>query len=464
MDEQFDKKLTNHIREVFDNYEHPGAEHGWEQLRKKFPAEQKRNKIAWLWWSSAAAIIIVFIGVGLWYKTKDSGVNNLAVKQPVKQQPVIEQPKITPDSQPNTIAPVTTDQPAIAKNNAPVLVNPVTPYKHYTAPAANPGKAPVNVDANAGTQAKPVIIGSAIPTKQPVQASVLTPTVDSQKLNNNIANQAQLASTTQTPGGQVQANNNVATNSIIKKQPKTMANMFADEKINQPAKRKTTNKQDSKKVNFSVYAATYFNYAEGSTNQVNAGAGFSSDFRLSKNLKLSTGVALAQNSLNYNSAPPPSPSARSMVAAAPAAKQQDALFATSAVFPVFKNYNASLVGLDIPINIKYEFNPEKSDAYISAGLSSGTFIDESYTYRYGYGNGASSSNSSTSEEQTTHNSFNNFYFGKTLNVSFGVGYPVGGNRLIIEPFVKYPLGGLGAQDIRFGAGGVNLKFSFKGRK
>jgi hypothetical protein len=467
MDEQFDNKLTNHIREVFDNYEHPGVEYGWEQLRKKFPAEQKRNKVAWLWWSSAAAMIIVLLGIGIWYNKQDTAVNNLAVKPAVKkQQPAIDEQKPANNSTPNTIASATTDQPVIAKNNAPVFINPGIPPIHYNAPVTNPvNPLPANADVNTAAQAQQVMANSAAPnitpTGKPALIATSSPAIDSQKLVNNITNQPQLAATTQ--NGQAQTNNNVAANNITKKPAKTMADMFAEDKLNQPAKKNDPDKQNSKKVNFSIYAATYFNYAEGSANQINAGAGFTSDFRLSKNLKLSTGVALAQNSLSYNSSPPQSPSANGFVASAPAAKQQDALFATSAVLPVFKNYNASLVGLDIPINIKYEFNPEKSDAYISAGLSSGTFINESYTYRYAYANGTAYS-ASPPEEQTTHNSFNNFYFGKTLNLSFGVGYPVGGNRLIIEPFVKYPLGGLGAQDIRFGAGGINLKFSFKTQK
>jgi hypothetical protein len=203
------------------------------------------------------------------------------------------------------------------------------------------------------------------------------------------------------------------------KPAKTIDDMFADDKLRAVAKNKKADDQ-VKKVNFSVYAATYFNYAEGSTNQINAGAGITSDFRLSRKLKLSTGVALAQNTLNYNSAAPSA--ANSMMAAAPALKQE-ALFATTAVLPVFKNYSANLVGLDIPINIKYEFNPQKNDTYISAGLSSGTFIDENYTYNYTYSNGASYT-SNAQDQQTSHNSFNNFYFAKMLNLSFGVGYPV----------------------------------------
>jgi hypothetical protein len=469
MDDKFDKDLANHIREVFEDYQYPPADEGWTQLRKKFPAEEKNNKIAWLWWSSAAAIIIICFGVGLLYTTKPNNVNNLAVKPKVKtQQPVIEHAKSSGNNQANTVAPVTTDQSAIAKNSTPVFNDPAIPAIHYQTPAVNPNTAPVNTGVNTGIQAQQQAITNSAATNiaqngRPTQVTPLTPVIDSQKVISNVTNQPQLAANTQTQNSQVQANNNFAANSTVKKQPKTMADMFADENLNKPAKRNNPDKQNDKKVNFSIYAATYFNYAEGSANQINAGAGFTSDFKLSKNLKLSTGVALAQNSLSYNSSPPQSSSANGLVAMAPALKQQDALFATSAILPVFKNYNASLVGLDIPINIKYEFNPDKSDAYISAGLSSGTFIDENYTYRYVYGNGAPNA-AASSEEQTTHNSFNNFYFGKTLNFSFGVGYPVGGNRLIVEPFVKYPLGGLGAQDIRFGAGGINLKFSFKTQK
>jgi hypothetical protein len=456
MDEQFDKKLTNHIREVFDNYEHPDAGRGWEQLRKKLPAEQKSNKVAWLWWSSAAAVIIVFLGIGLWYTNPAKTTNNLALKPAAKKQQHATTPAQTKDT--ITTAPVqhlNTQEPVIAQNEAPVYNRP------FVLPVVPPGGVPP-------TQTENVTVGHPQPGFNNTQTNAIAqtntrvnnakPLIDSQKVNHTITGQPQMAATQPAVNAE-QANTPVTANSMAKKQ-KTLTDMLAENSLNTTAKKNSTAKQADKKVNFSVYAATYFNYAEGSANQINAGAGFTSDFKLSKRLKLSTGVALAQNSLSYNAGPPQA--ANSLMAAAPALNRENS-FATAAVLPVFKNYNASLVGLDIPINIKYEFNPDKTDAFISAGLSSGTFIDESYTYRYGYGNGATV-NDNAVQQQTSHNSFNNFYFGKMLNLSFGLGYPVGGNRLIIEPFVKYPLGGLGAQDIRFGSGGVNLKFSFTGKK
>jgi hypothetical protein len=113
------------------------------------------------------------------------------------------------------------------------------------------------------------------------------------------------------------------------------------------------------------------------------------------------------------------------------------------------------VGVDIPLNLKYTFDPGKSETYLLAGVSSGTFLDETYTYSF---------TNSTSQSQSTRNSFSGFYFARMLNFAIGTGYRIGANRLIIEPFLKYPLEGLGSQQIRFGSGGVNLKFSIPSQK
>ncbi|MBB5395544.1 outer membrane beta-barrel protein [Mucilaginibacter sp. AK015] len=471
MDEQFDNKLTNHIRKVFDDYEHPGAEHGWAQLKNRFPVEEKGRKTTWLWWSSAAAVILVFLGIGLWYNKQVAAVNNMAVKPAAKtQQPAIVKNKPAINSANNSTL-LIGKEPVIAKNSSSPAFNnsAALPLSVKRGPTASATEITDDQLSNSITNKW---VGHPQPWQLPANALAKTntaitndnkPVIDSQKVNNNITTQPQIANTQPVAvndAAQLAAVNSTQ-NANSPSTKKSMTDMFNDDKVRPLAKQNDPDKQENKKVNFSIYAATYFNYAEGSTNQINAGAGFTSDFKLSKNLKLSTGIALAQNSLNYNNAAPQAAKGE-VFAAAPPLKQAS-LFAAAALVPVFKNYNASLVGLDIPINIKYEFNPQKTDAYILAGVSSGTFIDESYTYRYNYSNGTSiAPNSQT--EQTAHNSFNSFYFAKTLNLSFGVGYPLGKNRLIVEPFVKYPLGGLGAQDIRFGAGGVNLKFSFKGKK
>lgn len=478
MDDQFDKKLSSRITEVFDHYEYPTADAGWTELRKKFPVKEER-KIAWLWWGSAAAILLVFLGLGIWFTNKPDAVINVAtnhVDKPQQQADTIA--GTTNKAGGKRVDSMVTPAPfhdSADKVNA-VATDPLNqkmhsydglgigsktpnrgqtdsqPYKSVTGinNATNPATvlgAANKADATDVNTGSTAVIASTTPAiKQPDTAQIVGDKPAAQQM-------AKVSSP-------VMVNNATANNTAAMQSAKTLADMF---KQDQPQRKKeAVDKKDLKKVNFSVYAATYFNYAEGSANRVNAGAGFTSDIRLSKNIKLSTGVSLAQNTLSYASTPPLE-AGRALADAAPAIKTTG-YFNTTATVAEFQNYNASLVGLDIPLNIKFEFNPQKTDAYISAGFSSGTFIDERYTYSYAYKTNGLTDKTVPTQDQTTTSSFNNFYFAKTLNLSFGIGYPVGKNRLIVEPFLKYPLAGLGTQDIRFGAGGVNLKFSFKTTK
>ncbi|MEO7216182.1 hypothetical protein [Mucilaginibacter sp.] len=492
MDEQFDEKLKSRITEVFDNYELPPADEAWLELRKKFPVKQER-KIAWLWWSSAAAILLVFLGVGLWLISKNNAANDLLATKPAKHviqkldsAQMAEAAKThiawVKPPQPGDNDNITIDADSVGKSR-PVTHSASDNYnaannklskKQYT-PFGNTHINTLPVVAD-GTQnnsiSKPDQNADIVAANPPAdkQVPVNTTTLpDVQKPANVKTDQQQVAKidvpVAVTDNSQTNAVASTKTNSVAQQPAKTIDDLFKDNQPKVVAQQKA-DKKDLKKVNFSVYAATYVNYAEGSANQVNAGAGFTSDIRLGRKVKLSTGVSLAQNSFSYAGLPPVSSSNRALAADASPSIKQGGLFSPAASVAELRGSNASLVGLDIPINIKYEFNPEKSDTYISAGLSSGTFIDERYTYRYAYHNNSGFANSTvTTQNQTSTQSFSSFYFGKTLNISFGTGFPIGKtNRLVIEPFLKYPLGGMGAQAIHFGAGGVNLKFNFKATK
>jgi hypothetical protein len=439
MDDQLDNDLQNRIREVFDNHEDATADEGWLLLRERFPAEQsKRRAFAWMWWS-AAAILLAFLGIGLWIKSTGDKPGNTIVKVLKHQQRenlAIERTRKDTDGDTLPAAPKNLGTPQRANNYKAASLHPVSP-----------AAGPVQV---AGKYPGKVIPGLPGPDTSTKKTFIANRATDSSK---NIINQTtapQLAVNTA-------PQNNDQTSLVLqqKKPEKSIIAMFNDDKGEKATKGDDDKKL--KKVNFGVYAATYFNYSKGSDNQVNVGAGLTSDIKISRNLKLVTGIAIAQNSLSYSGFPSAVASAKSNLYT-PTNGPVSAFIATST--PTVKNYNASLVGLDIPLNIKYEFNPQKSDAYISMGLSSGTFIDESYTYKYNYPSFLSSTLQQTKDE-TTGNNFNSFYFAKTLNVAFGIGYPFGNNRLIIEPFLKYPLDGMGSQNLRFGAGGLNLKLSFK---
>ncbi len=517
MDEQFDKDIVNHIRQVFDKHEDPSADAGWRQLCEKFPEEESRRRpIAWFWRGAAAALLFLGLGIGfLIYNNRVEPVK-MARKKPVSAQsetlakskpklatsdsvakneaeakhPTIgktnalassgaahlkNRPGLTPS---NNIAPKEAGS-AIAKNEILIKNRKPKPAArifndHYVTKTSFSKNVPVNPLIQ--TKQKLVIplgfeprTGATIPTTHSEQAIAENPpSVKGSSLPKTPAISGEAVDSTRNNNKTVQSlasitQQQVKNDSAAQKRSSTsISSMFAKEKQMDVAKNEEKMKTD-RKVRFSIYAATYFNYAKGSDNEVNVGAGFTSDIPLTTHLKLVTGVTLAQNSLNFTGGVPVTAQQTALVAAS-APRATAALYASSTFAPVakptFQGYNASLVGLDIPVNLKYEFSPQKNSAYISAGVSSGTFVDETYTYKYNYPAFFSPSVQQT-QGTTAHNSFNNFYFAKTLNVAFGLGYPFGKNRLIVEPFLKYPLDGLGAQQLRFGAGGVNLKFNFQ---
>ncbi len=450
MEDQFDEDLRSHIRKVFDDYDDASADEGWSLLRKTFPAKEKRRPMAWVWWS-AAALLLLFIGIGLWryegnYKP---GITRVKPAKSSKHEDLMAssaKPAQNPKIQGTVKTPVI--EPGTKK-----------PVKDFMA-AVN-SKA-VNREQSGNPVVLPPEKSSLVTTAahNEIANSYAAKNTDSIK---NMSIQPAASGGTQIAGvnPNIQSNKSQASKADTPKHPRP--SMFAD---NTPVKQKPAEKKPL--IRLGVYAATYVSYAEGSSNQGNLGAGFTADLRITKNLKLVSGVGVLHNSLNFNNSIPTTVSqnvvlptysyAGYLAPATPSAfNVKDA--ANVASLPAFKNYDASMYGIDIPINLRYDFNPQKNNLYIMAGFSSGTYINEAYTYKYNYPDLSSPSLQQT-QDQTSRRSFDSFYFGKVVNFAFGFGYPLGRNNLILEPFIKYPLDGLGSQNIRFGSGGVNLKFNF----
>lgn len=501
MDDQLDNELKKRITEVFENYEDTSADDGWLKLREKFPEEKKRRVAAWYWAGMAAALLLLFLGI-LWFTTSET--NNqlqLGNKKPALKhqaepatQIATNAGKANTDSLHNAsitrqaAAMNDTEQAAAQKTSKPATQ--ITANDKQEAIAATPQQnttvrknsrlengqtgrsAPVKTETIAATQstskgAKQSGLQISAPAKAAIIAGV--------QPQNNASAPAGLQNPVK---GQVDSAVRVQSQAVVANQPgidmrseaknkaqvsKTIDEMFEQDKRATNRKEKKTSKED-KIINLGVYAATYFNYAKGSSNQFNLGAGITSDVKLTRNLKLSTGVSVGQNSLTYAGQPPQQSNlSYNSIAAATTSNFSPAKMLYTASAPTFKDYSANLVGLDIPLNLKFVFDPQKSGTYILAGVSSGTFINETYTYSYSTPS-LYSANVSQVQNQSTKDSFNGFYFAKTLNLAFGTGYTIGRSQLMVEPFIKYPLDGLGSQQLKFGAGGVNLKFNFQVKK
>jgi hypothetical protein len=493
MSEQFDDELSKHITDVFDEYEDTApAQEGWLLLRQKFPPQKKRRVIP-LWWSVAASLLIVAL-MGLWFYNTPQQPKSTVVKTRIKKQPTdtsiqnrlnISRDQWHPSS--GTQSANKSEYAALAdqKNKKKRSLSTFDSRSAYS-----PSITTSYLKAATGDVEKQYVIASARVQKSGNLS--LVSGGNQPENDSNVSEKTSIVASVNSikPGKNTDSTQNTGMSLIAQqrnKQPSIsnprsdsatinknsgMEKLFAaEQRMEKTQKTKKISTPADKKVLFNIYAATYFNYAEGSKSQFNTGAGVSTDIRLSGNFKLSTGVAIGKNTLDYNGQPTQSGIARDALSAAPSSPASPTANYSNTTLgivplrvantPVVSAYNVSLTGLDIPLNIKYELNPKKNDSYISAGLSSGTFITENYTYRYDNTPNAFGA-SSNLPDATTRRSFSRFDFARTLNFSIGMGYQISKrNRLIIEPFLKYPLSGLGSEQIKFGAGGLNLRFKFQ---
>jgi len=451
-DDQLDNDLRNRIKQVFDDYHDDTAEEGWLLLRKKYPEEKKNRAIFWWRVAGVAAFLLLFLNIFLWYNDDKGYKNKIASIHKIER---IDSAAMTPAPGIKTIQ---RDSSIGGGNGFKPGISKAIVAGTKQSPVA--GKSVILAHADHSSANQPSIVSHELPGFPADSELKYNPTVTLTTANNRPA-------VTDSAKTIVQAFSpslaDKKANTANLQQPvvvsKAMQQLF--DKEDKAKKNIEIQQTTANKIALGIYAASYVNYAKGSQRQFNNGLGISSDIRLTDNLSISTGMAIGQNTLAYNSTMPSMPVAAAMYTT------NSHNFTASAnmlplVIPTSKNLNANLVNLDVPVNLKYKLNPQTGNTYVAAGLSSGTFINESYNTIYSYN---SPGNTPVQQSQdASHKSFDNFYFAQMLNLAFGVGYPLGRNQLVIEPFFKYPLNGLGDQHILFGSGGINLKFNFDSKK
>jgi hypothetical protein len=490
MSEEFDKKLINRINEVFEGFEDDTANEGWAELRKSYPVKERKHIALW-WYSSAAALLII---TSIWlFSNNDQNQPYQNVKKQKEIKTEKPEKSIKKDIR-NTIESVVSDNKSVRAAKRTNINEKSEPFERITPPQK---RNPSFSGSEKPDYRKSDLIafekkaGKSDPIKEPLSSHMNTsvqdePLVAVAKTQNddaalNIAFDKKLMEqqTSKSDSIKQQQLQNMVKPSVAE-QPVIVAQRKADEAkpnvttntrlpdITNNAE-KTRSKAD-KNVIIGLYAGSYFNYAKGSETSVNTGFGVSSDIRVSKRIKVSTGISLGQNSLKFteSAVPPEVPtylalernSSSSLGAYySPASDLSSNLISSYSI----NTYDAKLVALDIPINIKYSLLSKKNMLYLSTGFSSNFYIDESYNYNYSYKSGGTNAQNVTNL-QTTSN-FQSFNFARVVNFSLGYDRPISNNtRLSLEPFVKYPLSGLGSHDLRFGAAGINLKLNFNGSK
>jgi len=444
-EKEFDKQLSDRIRNVFEGYEDASAEKGWNRLRQKYPAKKDRTVPGW-WWTAIAALSFIMLAFWLFWPAADT-VNN---------------PKST------------------RNRHQTEMLKPGENLKDATLPSK---KTLPKISAEIVSANKKTIVKKSILTNQMDQSVEKKHPQKSSSKTNNYPSYSTASSRTNLPNADKikndpskQESRNVDFYPLKEAQQSTLP--FSTQKqvlvfqpeIKMPVKTasvaKTNSvkkpKQQASKFGFSVYADTHLNFAKGSNNQLGFGGGISSDLKIAPNLKLSAGLALIQNNLFYTSNFPQKnqTNVNNYAVSAPGNP-------TTTSTQTLNSLDASLLALDVPVNLKYQFYSGKNSMFVSAGLGSTTFVKETYAFNYSNFPASSSQSSSPSsmpQSVKSSKSFDRFDVARTLNLSFGLAYPLGKNQLQIEPFLKYPLSGLGSQQLQFGSVGINLKLNFPTQK
>lgn len=441
--ENFDEEFKNQIKQVFEEYNDSTANEGWDLLREKYPEKKRRDGFFW-WIFVAAALFLIALVFGLFradiYEKDTSKTVHQRKTDTASANRYSSTQKTVTDN-------ITADTINVKKTSIKTASNFVNKHLSKTN-KSNQNQVFVDTINTKKTSIKTV--SNFASTQKPQHKTVVENgnntsftiiKIDSVETKNqqNLTIIPKDSSTQKALVGIAKKTNPIPAKSTAKKYPKA----------------ETSKKVTEKPAIFSleVYAGPHINYANGSNNQLGLGAGFFTGFGLGKNFKLSTGLGLMQNNLTYGQ-DIPSVSLNAASASYSSATVTGSGLVTAVKTPSLNTMNTNLLALDVPLNLVYNFSAGKNSIAVSAGISSNTFVKEAYDYHY--------SNSTN----TTQNikSFNNFNFAKTLNLAAGFAYPLGKNQLQVEPFLKYPLGGSGSQQLQFGSAGINLKMKIQSFK
>lgn len=460
MEEPFEQRLTQRIKQVFGQFEDPSADLGWAELRKKYPPRTSRRPLL-LWIGSAAALLLILSGLWFIKPVTEGNIENEQTNIEVKsQKPKVKSQsdlsgnnELKMESEARKVEDrlqiedqiVTKSYPKgkIGKNKSPEAAKSMDRVENVK---LGDKKLQQQIIPDAGEM--PAL--SAINQSNQLHADTLKITVS--KKPEPVVKQKLFADTVHG----VSASAKIAMLAKTEKEQKPQ--LGTSPVISSDNSKKAV--QKTNKLAFSVYAGSYFNYAEGSENNLNFGAGVLSDIPISRKLKLTTGLTIAKNTLNYTTNNLPEAAFLDVRSASANTSNLGSSYNS------ITDYQASLLGLDIPVNLKYQVMPESNKIYIAAGVSSGAFLNEKYTYNYQtFSPSSANSFAIQARDEKTEKTLSGFNFARTLNLSFGLSSDMGKTQtLTFEPFLKYPMGGLGSQNLRFGAAGINLKLNFKPAK
>ncbi|MBI9042284.1 outer membrane beta-barrel protein [Lutibacter sp.] len=217
-------------------------------------------------------------------------------------------------------------------------------------------------------------------------------------------------------------------------------------------------KDSNKNIKIGLGVAPIFNYtSENNNSTTGLAGGFSIDYAISNKFEISTGILYSSQKFDLNKG---------------SNYLKDAVSRSNSSQLTEKN--ATFEGVEIPINIKYNFSVDDKNIFVSVGFSSTSSFNENTESKYIL--------NSTTQTKTkdalgnnivkyelyqvdktilTPNTSNVFNFANIINASLGIDIPTKNNQsIIIEPYLKYYVSPVSQQKVDVLGAGIHLRYIF----
>ncbi len=182
-------------------------------------------------------------------------------------------------------------------------------------------------------------------------------------------------------------------------------------------------------------------------------AGFVSDLSLTRTISVSSGLVVSHQDLQVEDT-------------------GNDITLESSLDDVQKLTQAKLLALDIPVNFQYHFKRSGiTRSFLSIGFSSLFYVQQEFNFTTRQvteeatesddGSVIISRNISEQQNRSSRPAFSRFDAASMLNISVGFQRPLSPHSdIVFEPYVKYPLGPLTAQNVQYGSGGIQIRIVF----
>ncbi len=403
----FDEKLSDRVRDAFDRYDEPFDQEAWERLSTRLDQPGRSRKVPLLRrLGQAAAVLLLVVSAVYMYllmpETDDYMVDVPATVMPMETL--------------DAALPVAAERPLVIKPMKEILaggLQHIITVTEEEIPTVAPKIAPRPVS-------RMLTIAPGLPVEDPINTGMLRIAVHETFVLSDVADHS-LA-------------------------------MLPE---------KDFDAGTHERVRWNMLVGSHATFAENQlASGLGIGAGVMAEYPLTSSLSISSGLMLSHSNFSVEEMPVESYT-----------EESDVGHASFVRFDVYGDHTYRHYTADIPLNLKLRLWERPGHAFsLQTGVSSLFYFEQHvegvntiYAKDYVELEGGMHVNTSTdiSHQEFTAddlNVSNHLDPGRILNVSLL--YETGFQRraLSIEPFVKLPLGPVSGHQLRFGRGGVNIRY------